>query len=201
MAAASTDGLERHRAARIAGALAAEHHGLGGVHGGRAVVVVPSGAGAAHQLRDRLAAAGAEVTVGWTGADTAAEGWAEACRCVDALVALGRSGEVSDPAGLGLARLLLGTSGPEELDDFVAATIGPVVDYDARRGTELVATMEAWFGNAGALRATAEALHVHPNTVTQRLDRIGRLLDGEQWRSPDRALDFQLALRLRRLTR
>ena len=39
--------------------------------------------------------------------------------------ALGRSGDVSDPAHLGLARLLLGTSGPEELDDFVVRGARP----------------------------------------------------------------------------
>jgi DNA-binding PucR family transcriptional regulator len=39
---------------------------------------------------------------------------------------------------------------------------------------------------------------VHPNTVTQRLERIGRLL-GDDWREPARALDLQLALRVRRL--
>ncbi|MDN5748855.1 MAG: helix-turn-helix domain-containing protein, partial [Pseudonocardia sp.] len=44
----------------------------------------------------------------------------------------------------------------------------------------------------------ARALHVHVNTVAQRLDRIASLLDGD-WAQPDRALELQLALRLRRL--
>ena len=39
---------------------------------------------------------------------------------------------------------------------------------------------------------------MHPNTVAQRLDRIGTLL-GEDWRDPSRGLDVQLALRLCRL--
>jgi DNA-binding PucR family transcriptional regulator len=39
---------------------------------------------------------------------------------------------------------------------------------------------------------------VHPNTVSQRLDRIGTLL-GDDWRDPARGLDVQLALRLFRL--
>jgi DNA-binding PucR family transcriptional regulator len=39
-------------------------------------------------------------------------------------------------------------------------------------------------------------LHVHPNTVQQRLDRITALL-GEGWQQPERALDVQVALRLR----
>ncbi|MGH3332202.1 MAG: helix-turn-helix domain-containing protein, partial [Nocardioidaceae bacterium] len=47
---------------------------------------------------------------------------------------------------------------------------------------------------------TAKTLHIHPNTVAQRLDRIARLL-GEDWRDPAKALDLQMALRLWRLRR
>ena len=53
--------------------------------------------------------------------------------------------------------------------------------------------MEAWFASGGSLRATGEALHVHPNTVAQRIDRVDRLL-GADWREPTRSLDIQLAL-------
>jgi DNA-binding PucR family transcriptional regulator len=42
---------------------------------------------------------------------------------------------------------------------------------------------------------TKDELHVHVNTVAQRLERIGRLL-GPDWQSPPRALEIQLALRL-----
>ena len=76
--------------------------------------------------------------------------------------------------------------------------LGPVRAWDARRGTGLVETLEAWFATGGHLKDTAAALHLHPNTVTQRLDRVGELL-GAGWREPERALDLQLALRLARL--
>ncbi len=72
--------------------------------------------------------------------------------------------------------------------------------YDAERGTALAETLEAWFAAGGSLRATAELLHVHPNTVAQRLERVGQLL-GDGWRDPARALDVQLALRMHRLRR
>jgi DNA-binding PucR family transcriptional regulator len=39
---------------------------------------------------------------------------------------------------------------------------------------------------------------VHPNTVTQRLERVKRLL-GADWNSPEHALEVQLALRLHRI--
>jgi DNA-binding PucR family transcriptional regulator len=74
-----------------------------------------------------------------------------------------------------------------------------VLDYDARRGTDLVTTLRAWFDTGASPARAAEALGVHVNTVTQRLDRVGRLL-GRDWSSPDRGLQVQLALQLHRLT-
>lgn len=81
---------------------------------------------------------------------------------------------------------------------FVRSVLGPVVDYDARRGTALADTLAAYFGTGASPSRTAEAMHIHVNTVTQRLDRIARLL-GEGWSEPERALEIQLALRLHRL--
>ncbi|MGA8978635.1 MAG: helix-turn-helix domain-containing protein, partial [Pedococcus sp.] len=48
-------------------------------------------------------------------------------------------------------------------------------------------------------RHAATQLHVHVNTVSQRLERISALL-GPHWQQPDPALELQLALRLRRLS-
>ena len=64
----------------------------------------------------------------------------------------------------------------------------------ARRGTRVVIAAAYGLGLAAA------ALHVHPNTVSQRLDRVAGLL-GAGWRNPARALDLQLALRVHRLQR
>jgi DNA-binding PucR family transcriptional regulator len=75
-----------------------------------------------------------------------------------------------------------------------------VIAYDAQRGTDLVATLQAWFEAAGRAGRAAEVLHVHPNTVAQRLDRIGDLL-GPGWREPSAALEQQVALRLWQLRR
>ena len=81
---------------------------------------------------------------------------------------------------------------------FVQATLGPVLDYDARRSTDLVHTLDAYFGCGGNLMRTKDVLHVHVNTVTQRLDRIAQLL-GADWNGPERTLELQLALRLHSL--
>jgi GAF domain-containing protein len=204
LAVARLAGPDPHRVPRAAARLARERHGLAAVHERRVVLLVagedPLELGAV--LRDRLAADdaadGPGATVGVVAVPSApplGTAYVEARRCVDTLLALGRAGEVSDPAHLGVARLLLGTSGPAELAAFVEATLGPVLAYDAARGTALAPTLSAWFAAGGSLRGTGEALHVHANTVAQRLDRVTDLL-GPGWREPERALDLQLALRL-----
>ena len=78
-------------------------------------------------------------------------------------------------------------------------TIGAVTDYDSRRGTDLLRTLDAYFASGMSPVRTKDALHVHVNTVAQRLERISHLL-GADWQSPQRALEVQLALRLHRLS-
>lgn len=186
-------------ALRSVAALAAERQGLGAGHDG-AVVVLTSGdpLDLGRALSERLGGATVGVASVAGDLDGVPAAHAEARRTLTTLVRLGRTGDVADPAGLGLARLLLGHNGPGELDEFVTRTVGPVLAYDAERDTRLAETLTAWFDAGGALRATAERLHVHPNTVTQRLDRVASLL-GDDWRDPSRRLDVQLALQLVRL--
>jgi DNA-binding PucR family transcriptional regulator len=119
--------------------------------------------------------------------------FAEACRCHDALLALGRTGAVGGADELGFLGLLLG--GSQDLRGFVTRVLGPIIAYDQRRGTELVATLRAWFACGGHLGPTGQALHIHVNTVGQRLERITRLL-GPEWAQPEQALEVHLALRV-----
>ncbi|MCO1580631.1 GAF domain-containing protein [Crossiella sp. SN42] len=121
----------------------------------------------------------------------------EAQRCLRALLALGRRGEGAAVAELGFVGVLLGDRA--DVAGFVRDTLGAVLDYDARRGTELVRTLTEYFGHGCSPARTREALHVHVNTVTQRLERVADLL-GADWQEPARALEVQLALRLHRLS-
>ncbi|GGZ29638.1 GAF domain-containing protein [Streptomyces nitrosporeus] len=119
----------------------------------------------------------------------------EALRCLDALVSLDRVGAHASTEDLGFLGVLL--SDDRDAAGFIAATIGPVLDYDAQRSTELTRTIDEYFAAGGSPRRAAEALHVHPNTVSRRLERITELL-GADWLGPERALEVQVALRLHR---
>ncbi|MET9222659.1 MULTISPECIES: GAF domain-containing protein [unclassified Streptomyces] len=126
-----------------------------------------------------------------------ADAHAEALRCLRALQSLGRVGDGASADELGFLGVLLGNE--RDVDSYVTATLGPLLDYDARRGTELVRTLGAYFACGGTLTRTKDELHLHVNTVVQRLDRVQALL-GPDWNAPDRALELQLALRLHLLS-
>ncbi|MYS24041.1 GAF domain-containing protein [Streptomyces sp. DvalAA-14] len=128
-----------------------------------------------------------------SGPEAIADAHAEALRCLRALRALGRTGDGASAVELGFLGVLLGNE--RDVGSFVTATLGPLLDYDARRGTELVRTLGAYFACGGTLTRTKDELHLHVNTVVQRLDRIQALL-GAGWNDPERALELQLALRL-----
>lgn len=120
----------------------------------------------------------------------------EGVRTVAALIALGHRGKGAAATQLGFAGLIVGAE--PDVGDYVTRVLGPVLDYDARRGTDLVGTLAAYFGAGSSPRHAAGTLHVHVNTVSQRLERISALL-GPDWQRPDESLEIQLALRLRRL--
>ncbi|MEU2853674.1 helix-turn-helix domain-containing protein [Streptomyces syringium] len=205
---------DRQRLWSAASHLAATGHGLAVARDGSAVLLLPHGpcdsatTTARNTARRLGAATHAPVTVGASTPVPApaarpgdvATAYAEARRCLDVLHALGRGGEGAAADDFGFLGLLLtGPHGGTHVGEFVTRTIGPVVDYDARRGTALIPTLNAYFAGGMSPVRTKDALHVHVNTVAQRLDRVGRLL-GADWQSPARTLEIQLALRLHGLS-
>ncbi|MFF4287334.1 helix-turn-helix domain-containing protein [Streptomyces sp. NPDC001739] len=202
---------DRRRLWSAASHLAATRHGLAAVRDGGAVLLLPLGpdgdpAGRAREIAARLGAAlHVPVTVGASAPVPApagrpaavADAYAEARRCREALRVLGRAGQGAAAADFGFLGLLLADT--RDVDGFVRRTLGVVADYDARRGTELLRTLRAYFACGMSPGRTKDELHVHVNTVAQRLERVGRLL-GPDWQSPARALELQLALRLHQLS-
>ncbi|WP_067182609.1 helix-turn-helix domain-containing protein [Microtetraspora niveoalba] len=201
---------QRERAAFWASSHAALAHGLAAARGDDVVLLLPGdgpGAVARRVARELSVSLGRPATAGAARAaasgiatGTAASGvpdaYREAQRCADALLALGRAGDGASADELGFVGLLMGEG--RDVSGFLTSALGPVLDYDGRRGTALIRTLTAYFGAGGSLSRTADALHIHVNTVTQRLDRVAQLL-GADWQEPERALEIQLALRLHRL--
>ncbi|MFF0558855.1 helix-turn-helix domain-containing protein [Streptomyces sp. NPDC020472] len=209
--AGGRESADRQRLWSAASHLAATRHGLASARDGGTVLLLPLGPGesAADLARQTARSLGGTlrepVTVGASAPvrtpldrpDQVAVAYQEARRCLDALVLLHRSGQGAAAEDLGFLGLLLADG--RDVDGFVGRTIGQVVAYDRRRGTELVRTLDAYFASGMSPARTKDELHVHVNTVAQRLERVGRLL-GPDWQSPARALEIQLALRLHALS-
>ncbi|MEV1242513.1 helix-turn-helix domain-containing protein [Nonomuraea sp. NPDC050022] len=190
---------QRERAAFWASSQAAVRHGLAAGRADEVVLLLPGGdAGAiAQRVAAELSTSlHTPATAGASRKSDVAAAYQEARRCAEALIALGRAGDGASASELGFVGLLVGDG--RDVRGFVGSVLGPVVEYDARRGTVLADTLAAYFGSGGSPSRTAEAMHIHVNTVTQRLDRVGKLL-GDGWLEPERALEIQLALRLHRL--
>jgi hypothetical protein len=174
--------------------LARRHGGLVVDRAGRILVLLPDGV----DLASLTSHATAGVSPSSVGAAALPDVHAAARRCLQALLALGRRGVVGDASALGVYRFLLASDAPDEAAEFVRRTVGPLLEHDALRGTDLARTLEEYLASGRQHTATAERLHIHPNTLYQRLTRIGAVL-GEGWREPDTALDLHVALRLHRL--
>jgi DNA-binding PucR family transcriptional regulator len=177
--------------------------GLKVIRDDAAVLMVPgTNAGdTARAISDELnALLDAPVTVGAAGPVSGPGeillGYEEAGRSLDALIALGAEGNSASARELGFLGVLL--SRDQDIDGFIDSVIGPVIVYDQQRLTDLTRTLDAYFEAASSPTYAAERLHVHPNTVARRLERISSLL-GPHWAKPERALDIQLALRLLKL--
>ncbi|GAA4877328.1 helix-turn-helix domain-containing protein [Actinomycetospora straminea] len=90
--------------------------------------------------------------------------------------------------------------GPDEarVHAFVRRVLGPVLDWDDERGATLLPTLAAYLDHRQSPVATGRALHLHKNTVLQRLERVAALL-GDDWQEPDRLFRLGVAVRIARL--
>jgi GAF domain-containing protein len=147
----------------------------------RALVRVPhAGPGVLRERLTRLHAdAGSAVAVGLSsvceGEESFAAGFAEARQALVGTAVIRRERAVTSYEDLGAYKYLLKVALDGGVRDRTVEAIGRLLDYDRQRGASLVATLEEFLSRRGNISATSEALYVHPNTLRQRLRRIGEL--------------------------
>lgn len=191
------------RATTTAIRLASGFNGWSADYDGHAVALLPIAdlADVRSQLRaltdDHSATIGMAATAGTT--DGVRIAYRKARDCTALLVALGRQGTSASADELGIYQFLFAQSGRHELRGFIDATIGSLLRYDEDHHSELAATLSTYLSQSSRHTAAAQALHIHVNTLYQRLRKISEIM-GEVWREPDRAIEVQLALRLHALS-
>ncbi len=182
--------------------IAQSRSGLAGEHLGRATMILPSvdDDRTVEEVHQRLRqTVGGPVVV--IAERVVHHDWARAYllagRCGAVARAIGHTDLGATTGRYALYAMAFDTERVHELDRFIADSIGPLLDYDERRGTNLVDTLSAYYDHQANVAATARALYVHVNTLLKRLDRAGSVLDFD-WRH-EYDLELQLGLRLHQL--
>lgn len=182
--------------------IARNRSGLAGEHLGRATMILPSDD---HEQTVKEVHYRLRRTVGGTVLVVAERAvnhdWARAfslaSRCGSVMRALGHTDLGATTGRYALYAMVFDPERVRELDRFIRESIGPLLDYDRRRGTDLVDTLGAYFDHRANVAATARALHVHVNTLLKRLDRAGDVLGLDLRHEND--LELRLGLRLHQL--
>jgi sugar diacid utilization regulator len=145
------------------------------------VIVVPEPAeagrlssGCLARMRDLFPEAVITIGIGGSCRDPAdiARSYGQARRTIEAVLRLGRQGQVVAFEDLGIHRLLLQVPDLAELRSFAAEILGKLGGQEGQRGAELLATLACYFRENSSPQRTARSLHVHPNTVAYRIRRI-----------------------------
>lgn len=115
-------------------------------------------------------------------------------RALPILQRIGVRGRILGEHEIAIYTTLFETHDQAGLDDFLHAAIGTLLAHDAKRGTQLAATLLAFFDGQQNARVVADRVGVHVNTVRQRLATIESLIG--PWDDASRALELHVALRL-----
>ena len=122
-----------------------------------------------------------------------AEAYRTAKGALDIALRAGRTNTVVQLADLGVIGLLLQLEDSRQLAAFARRTLGPLLDYDESHHTDLVNTLRTYFACRQDRNQAGGTLHIHPNTVTQRLRRVEQLC-GVELAEPSVTLQFSAAL-------
>lgn len=135
--------------------------------------------------------------IGTAAADT--NGWSQSFKesgfALDLAFRLKKSSPQYYPE-LSIYRLLMLLEDQPELAVFQNDLLAPLLAQDNKE--ILIETLEAFYQNGMNLSQTAEALYIHRNTLSYRLDRISEICSFD-FSSADANLAMQIALRVYRL--
>lgn len=106
-----------------------------------------------------------------------------------------RGGEhrVATSAEAGSYRVLLAGQDADACMAFAEAVLGPVLEQDRQRGTQLVESLDAFLRDGGHWQRVADGLHLHVNTLRYRIGRVEQLT-GRPLSSFEERVNFFLAL-------
>jgi sugar diacid utilization regulator len=121
--------------------------------------------------------------------------YSEARQALELLKKYGGDDRLWTYRSLGPLRFLLQVAGEEALYGYMNEVLGALFEKDINSGGKLLETLETWISCDRQVKKSAEALFIHPNTLTYRLQKIEGILDVDLHNEED-WLTVQLAIRL-----
>lgn len=95
---------------------------------------------------------------------------------------------------MGVFQLLLNLNDGKTLQTFIRNYLGPLIDYDEARGSELLTTLKVYLDHDGSKQIAAQKLFIVRQSLYYRLEKIAELL-GEDFMTPENRISIQVALR------
>lgn len=105
---------------------------------------------------------------------------------------------VIDFENLGIYKIFCHDNLRDELLKFYKTTLSPLCQYDAKRDTELVKTLETYFEMNGNLKKMSEHLYTHYNTILYRINRINEITNMNLDHEQDR-FNLETALKIKKI--
>lgn len=146
------------------------------VAGGRTVTPSDAHAALERMARNATARLAVPVTVGLSSLVEDRD-FARAASQADTVALEAEPGSCTSLASV-RARLVMRelASSLQSLPDLGPDPLEALVDYDRRRGTELVSTLRTWLDASGDILCAGKQLRVHTNTLRYRLRRINEII-------------------------
>ena len=99
---------------------------------------------------------------------------------------------------MGLYRLLYMVDDPLLLKSLSDDLLKPLLEYDAQHGGGYLETLESYLKNSGSIKAMADELFIHRNTILYRMANIKKLLGSTLEDSRERMM-FEIACMIRKM--
>ncbi|UKA53386.1 PucR family transcriptional regulator ligand-binding domain-containing protein [Arthrobacter sp. FW305-BF8] len=144
---------------------------------------------------------GSAIAVGPLGLGIGEAAWsmAEARRTLDLAPRTGRAGgparQVRDADAFAAERLAAESIDAGARRDFVRRTLGPILEHDEQRNSQLLHTLTVWLDSGCNTAQAARELHLERQSMYHRLQRIFDLCGGDP-RGTGRLVGLHLATRL-----
>ena len=79
---------------------------------------------------------------------------------------------VVDCSKLGFFRIFTKLNDKNELMTYIPESLHKLVQYDQKKNTELINTLECFLNNNQSLKKTSQQMHVHYRTISYRMQKI-----------------------------